>query len=99
MMGTVHAGADMDRATWRKMLVKGIKRKDAVQVAVPQHTMAMMPGVPDETDPCATVEMNVLLGTYVFEGKLSGMRAICGTGNTVAVWKDRTAAGCLIVHK
>ena len=99
MSGTVLAGADMDRATWRKMLVKGIKRRDAVQASIPQHTMSMMPGVPDEADPCAPVEMNVMLGMYVFEGKLSGMRAICGTGNTVAVWKDRTAAGCLIVHK
>ncbi len=99
VMGTVLAGADMDRATWRKMLVKGIKRRDAVQASIPQHTMGMLPGVPGEADPCKAVEMNVLLGTYVFEGKLSGMRAICGTGNTVAVWKDRTAAGCLIVHK
>lgn len=97
--GTVLAGADMTRTAWRTRLVKGIKRQDVVQAYVPQQTLPTMYGPVGEGDPCAVSDMNVMFGLFVYEGRLGGVRAICGTGNTTASWSDRTAMGCLLVRE
>lgn len=93
-----YAGVDMTKSAWRNRLIKSIKRHDAIQELVPEQTQKVVPGIVGEDDPCATKDMNVMLGLYLFEGELGGIRAICGTGNTIAAWKDRLAMGCLVVR-
>lgn len=98
--GSTIAGSDMSRSAWRTRLVKGIKRQDVVQAYVSQRTAATILGPVDEDDPCAAVQTNVMFGLYVFEGRLGGIRAICGTGNTTtASWTNRTAMGSLLVYE
>ncbi len=93
-----YAGVDMAKSAWRNRLIKSIKRHDAVQELVPKQTLKVVSGAVGEDGPCATKDMNVMLGLYLFEGRLGGVRAICGTGDTIAAWKDRLAMGCLVVR-
>ena len=82
----------MSKAEWRKRLVMGIKARDAVQEYVPQQPMKVVSGGGEP------VEMNVILGLYIFGGELCGIRANCGTGLTIADWDDRVELACGVVH-
>ena len=95
---TVLAGSDMNRYAWRNLLVKSIKANNAVQRAVPVQTIAIL-GDKHADGTCETKEITTLLGLYVFEGSMGGVRAIGGTGNTTASWNDRMALGCIKVDK
>lgn len=87
----VIAGAGLSQAQWRMRLVQAIKRRDAVQEYIPQQPMTVWRD--------GEQEMNVILGMYVFGGKLCGVRASCGTGNTIADWDDRLEMGFFSVDE
>ena len=90
--GGIIAGAGMSKADWRKCLVKSIKSRDAVQEYIPQQSMMVVSGGDKPA------EMNVILGLYIFGGKLCGIRANCGTGYTIADWDDQVELACGVVH-
>lgn len=94
-LGSVLAGKSMSRQAWRARLVKGIKRRDAVQRYIPSQVVAVVPGQVDETHPDDTMVADVITGLYVFEGRLGGIRAVCGEGNTTASWNGQMFMGCL----
>ena len=95
---SVLAGASFTRSAWRNRLVKSIKRHDAVQPYITQHPMEVLPGEPVEGAELSTTSMNVMLGAYVFEGRLAGVQATCGTGASIADWDDRLEMGVLVVE-
>jgi hypothetical protein len=72
-------GGDLSKAEWRKRLVKSIKRRDAIQRYLPQDTTPVV-------TPDGERDMIVMLGLYVFESKLCGIRAVAGEGATIAEW-------------
>lgn len=74
------AGANMARAAWRNRLVKGIKRRDAVQGYIPDQPLEVATADGIE-------KRNVVLGAYVFESKLSGIRVSCAS-NPMALEED-----------
>ena len=86
------AGASLSKAEWRKRLVKGIMPRDAVQEYLPTAAIKVISGGGDPVD------MNIMLGLYIFGGKLCGIRASCGTGYTIADWDDQVELACGVVH-
>lgn len=91
------AGSDVRKQDWRMLLVKSIKRHDAVQPCL-EHQSIDVAGV-DAQGKTFRRRMGVMLGLYVFEGKLCGVRPTCGTGKTIASWADRMEMGCLLVDE
>lgn len=91
------SGADMSKADWRKLLVKSIKFHDAVQSCLKHQTITVA-GVDEQGEPFER-PMGIMLGLFVFEGKLCGVRATCGTGKTIANWHDRLEMGSVIVDE
>lgn len=95
LFGEVLAGVDMSRSQWRSHLVKAIKRRDAVQRRLPDQRMDALAATCDPQDPTSTNALSVVLGLYVFEGKLGGVRAVGGAGSTTTKWGYRSSLGCL----
>ena len=89
----VYAGADLRKQDWRVRLVRGIRRRDAVQAAITPQELSVVSSTGEVS------KKNVLLGLYVYEGRIGGLRAICGTGVSAASWKDRMEMGCLVVKE
>ncbi len=91
------AGADLRKLDWRKLLVKSIKRHDSLHRCLKHHSV-MVAGVDEQGVPFER-SMGIMLGLYVFEGKLCGVKATCGTGKTIANWTDRMEMGSVIVDE
>ncbi len=89
------SGSKMSKFEWRNRLIKGIKRHDAVQERLPRHRMTVC-AVDENGQPFEECK-NIMLGLYVFESAMGGIRATCGTGTTVADW-DIVEMGCLTVE-
>ena len=87
----VEAGSNMSKAAWRNRLVKAIKRRDAVQAHIAQQPMTVVTAEGE-------AERNVMLGLYVFEGKLSGVDVTSGTDAPIANWNDHLDIACLAVR-
>ena len=93
---SVESGRDMSKFTWRNRLIKSIKRRDAVQAYIPQQQLDVY-----SSNTAGEMEerpMNIMLGLFVYESKLSGIQASCGTGYTIADWDDRLEMGCIVVE-
>ena len=98
VLGEATPGSGLSRSAWRNLLVKGIKRRDAVQPYLTQQPLSVLTPIPAEgEDPCKTLDKNVMLGLYVFGGKLMGIRANRGSGLCTAEWSDRQELGCFVV--
>ena len=95
--GSVVVGADVRRSDWRKLLVKGIKRRDAVQAYINQSPVTVVTA--DEDGSSVEDEMNLVTGLYVFESKLCGIRATSGKAPNNVGWDERLEMGCLVVRE
>lgn len=95
--GSVVVGANMRKPDWRKLLVKGIKRRDAVQAYIDRSPVTVIAA--DADGACAESEMNLVTGLYVFESKLCGIRATSGTAPNNVGWDERLEMGCLVVRE
>ena len=87
----VIAGSNMSKAAWRNRLVKGIKRRDAVQAHIDQHPMTVV-------TEAGEMERNVMLGLYVFESRLTGVQVTSGTSKSFANWTDHLDIACFAVR-
>ena len=94
--GSVVVGADVPRAAWRQMLVKGIKRRDAVQAYIDRSPVTVVTA--DEDGSSVEDEMNLVTGLYVFESKLCGIRTTSGKAPNNVGWDERLEMGCLVVR-
>ena len=94
--GSVVDGDFVRKADWRKMLVKGIKRRDAVQRQIDKLPLTIV--ATDDEGSYAEADMNAMLGLFVFESKLCGVEASCSTGASYAGWSDYLEMGCLVVR-
>ena len=91
------AGSQLSKADWRKLLVKSLKTHDAVSEYVPHEPMTVVT-VDDEGKPCECA-MGAMLGLYVFESKLCGIKVSAGSGSTIAHWDGPVEMACVVVKE
>ena len=91
------AGTQLSKAEWRKRLVKSLKRHDAVSEHV-DHEPVVVATVNEQGEPCE-LEMGAMLGLYVFESKLCGVKASAGSGYTIAHWDGPVEMACVVVDE